>query len=137
MLTKAQLSDLSKQVQEIADAANASMVSPTEMFERLRSVAANMGRDPNRLSTASAQTLGKALLDEYLEGLPYKSDVLNLDEDMWKSMSVTAQSQLIMRLNVKLRQYQIYNADVDAWQSLAKNSDPSENVYPIPLESLP
>lgn len=137
LLTKAQLSDLSKQVQEIADAANASMVSPTEMFERLRSVAANMGRDPNRLSTASAQTLGKALLDEYLEGLPYKSDVLNLDEDMWKSMSVTAQSQLIMRLNVKLRQYQIYNADVDAWQSLAKNSDPSENVYPIPLESLP
>ena len=137
LLTKAQLSDLSKQVQEIADAANASMVSPTEMFERLRSVAANMGRDPNRLSTASAQTLGKALLDEYLEGLPYKSDVLNLDEEMWKSMSVTAQSQLIMRLNVKLRQYQIYNADVDAWQSLAKNSDPSENVYPIPLESLP
>ena len=137
LLTKAQLSDLSKQVQEIADAANASMVSPTEMFERLRSVAANMGRDPNRLSTASAQTLGKALLDEYLEGLPYKSDVLNLDEDMWKSMSVTAQSQLIMRLNVKLKQYQIYNADVDAWQSLAKNSDPSENVYPIPLESLP
>ena len=137
LLTKAQLSDLSKQVQEIADAANASMVSPTEMFERLRSVAENMGRDPNRLSTASAQTLGKALLDEYLEGLPYKSDVLNLDEDMWKSMSVTAQSQLIMRLNVKLRQYQIYNADVDAWQSLAKNSDPSENVYPIPLESLP
>jgi serine/threonine-protein kinase PpkA len=137
LLTKAQLSDLSKQVQEIADAANASMVSPTEMFERLRSVAANMGRDPNRLNTASAQTLGKVLLDEYLEGLPYKSDVLNLDEEMWKSMSVTAQSQLIMRLNVKLRQYQIYNADVNAWQSLAKNSDPSDNVYPIPLESLP
>ena len=137
LLTKAQLSDLSKQVQEIADAANASLVSPTEMFERLRSVAANMGRDPNRLNTASAQTLGKVLLDEYLEGLPYKSDVLNLDEEMWKSMSVTAQSQLIMRLNVKLRQYQIYNADVNAWQSLAKNSDPSENVYPIPLESLP
>jgi len=137
LLTKAQLSDLSKQVQEIADAANASMVSPTEMFERLRAVAANMGRDPSRLSGASAQTLGKALLDEYLEGLPYKSDVLNLDEEMWKSMSVTAQSQLIMRLNVKLKQYQIYNADVDAWQSLAKNSDPSERVYPIPLESLP
>ena len=137
LLTKAQLSDLSKQVQEIADAANASLVSPTEMFERLRSVAANMGRDPSRLNTASAQTLGKVLLDEYLEGLPYKSDVLNLDEEMWKSMSVTAQSQLIMRLNVKLRQYQIYNADVNAWQSLAKNSDPSENVYPIPLESLP
>lgn len=138
LLTKAQLSDLSNVVQQIVDAANASLVSPGDMFERLRSVAATMGRDPNDLRQANATKLGEmGLLGEYLDGLPYKSDILSLDEDGWKSMSVSAQTQFMMRLNTKLRQYQIYNQDVSSWVSLAKDSPPSEHVYPVLLESLP
>ena len=138
LLTKAQLSDLSSVVQQIVDAANASLVSPGDMFERLRSVAATMGRDPNDLRQANATKLGEmGLLGEYLDGLPYQSDILSLDEDGWKSMSVSAQTQFMMRLNTKLRQYQIYNQDVAAWVSLAKDSPPSEHVYPVLLESLP
>jgi len=138
LLTKAQLSDLSAVVKKIVEAANASLVSPTEMFEQLRSVAAAMGRDPNELRQESAQKLGQmGVLGEYLDGLPYKSDVLGLDEEGWKSMSVAAQTQFMMRLNTKLRQYQSFNEDTGAWVSLAKGSDPSESVYPVPLESLP
>ena len=59
LLTKAQLSDLSSVVQQIVDAANASLVSPGDMFERLRSVAATMGRDPNDLRQANATKLGE------------------------------------------------------------------------------
>lgn len=138
LLTKAQLSDLSSVVQQIVDAANASLVSPGDMFERLRSVAATMGRDPNDLRQANATKLGEmGLLGEYLDGLPYRSDILSLDEEGWKSMSVSAQTQFLMRLNTKLRQYQIYNQDVGSWVSLAKDSPPSEHVYPVLLESLP
>ena len=138
LLTKAQLSDLSSVVQQIVDAANASLVSPGDMFERLRSVAATMGRDPNDLRQANATKLGEmGLLGEYLDGLPYQSDILSLDEDGWKSMSVAAQTQFMMRLNTKLRQYQIYNQDVASWVSLAKDSPASEHVYPVLLESLP
>ena len=138
LLTKAQLSDLSSIVRKIVDAANASLVSPADMFAQLRSIAATMGRDPNDLRGPNAQKLGQmGLLDEYLEGLPYKSDVLGLDEDQWKSMSVSAQTQFMIRLNTKLKQYQAFNADPDAWVSLAKGSDPSEFVYPVPLEALP
>ena len=138
LLTKAQLSDLSSVVQQIVDAANASLVSPGDMFERLRSVAATMGRDPNDLRQANATKLGEmGLLGEYLDGLPYRSDILSLDEEGWKSMSVSAQTQFMMRLNTKLRQYQIYNQDVGSWVSLAKDSPPSEHVYPVLLESLP
>jgi hypothetical protein len=138
LLTKAQLSDLSSVVQQIVDAANASLVSPGDMFERLRSVAATMGRDPNDLRQANATKLGEmGLLGEYLDGLPYQSDILSLDEDGWKSMSVSAQTQFMMRLNTKLRQYQIYNQDVGSWVALAKDSPPSEHVYPVLLESLP
>ncbi len=138
LLTKAQLSDLSGIVRKIVDAANASLVSPADMFAQLRSIAATMGRDPNDLRGPNAQKLGQmGLLDEYLEGLPYKSDVLGLDEDQWKSMSVAAQTQFMIRLNTKLKQYQAFNADPDSWVSLAKGSDPSEYVYPVPLEALP
>lgn len=138
LLTKAQLSDLSSVVTQIVDAANASLVSPTDMFDRLRSVAATMGRDPNDLRQGNAQKLGQmGLLGEYLEGLPYKSDVMGLDEESWKAMSVAAQTQFMMRLNTKLKQYQSFNADTGSWVSLAKGSDPSEAVYPVPLESLP
>lgn len=138
LLTKAQLSDLSAVVTQIVEAANASLVSPTDMFDRLRSVAATMGRDPNDLRQGNAQKLGQmGVLGEYLDGLPYKSDVLGLDEEGWKAMSVAAQTQFMMRLNTKLRQYQSFNADTGSWVSLAKGSDPSEAVYPVPLESLP
>jgi len=137
LLTKAQLSDMSAAVKEIVEAANSSLVSPTAMFERLRSVAATMGRDPNQLRQGRSENLSKLVLGEYLEGLPYKSDVLGLDEDAWKSMSVAAQTQFIIRLNTKLRQYQSFNEDASAWVSLAKGSDPSESVYPVPLASLP
>lgn len=139
LLTKAQLSDLSAVVKEIVDAANASLVSPTEMFARLRLVAAKMGRDPNELrqGTVPKNVEQMGLLGEYLDGLPYKSDVMGLDEEGWKAMSVSAQTQFMMRLNTKLRQYQSFNADTGAWVSLAKGSDPSESVYPVPLESLP
>ena len=138
LLTKAQLSDLSSIVRKIVDAANASLVSPADMFAQLRAIAATMGRDPNDLRGPNAQKLGQmGLLDEYLEGLPYKSDVLGLDEDQWKSMSVSAQTQFMIRLNTKLKQYQAFNADPDSWVSLAKGSDPSEFVYPVPLEALP
>ncbi|WP_252317463.1 MULTISPECIES: vWA domain-containing protein [Symbiopectobacterium] len=49
LLTKGQLSDLSDVVNQILQAANEGIISPTKMFERLRTVAATMGADPNQL----------------------------------------------------------------------------------------
>ncbi|MCV4266230.1 VWA domain-containing protein [Pseudomonas capsici] len=138
LLTKAQLSDLSDVLKKILDAANEGLISPSEMFERLRSVAATMGTDPNQLKqngTAKLSELG--VLGEYLEDLPYHSEVLNLDEETWKSWDGLAQEKFIRTLSTKLRHYQVYNADVDRWVSLAEGSDARDNVYPVPLEMMP
>lgn len=138
LLTKGQLSDLSDVVKQIADAANQGLISPSDMFERLRSVAATMGQDPNQLKQNSKASLGQmGLMAEYLEGLPYKSEVLSLDEETWKGMEGLEQEKFIRRLNTKLKYYQRYNADVDRWVSLAQGSDPRDHVYPVPLEALP
>jgi serine/threonine-protein kinase PpkA len=138
LLTKSQLSDLSDVLKKILDAANEGLISPSEMFERLRSVAATMGTDPNQLKqngTAKLSELG--VMGEYLDDLPYHSEVLNLDEDTWKSWDGLAQEKFIRTLATKLRHYQVYNADVDRWVSLAEGSDARENVYPVPLEMMP
>ncbi|NWC93373.1 MULTISPECIES: vWA domain-containing protein [unclassified Pseudomonas] len=138
LLTKSQLSDLSAVMKQILDAANEGLISPTEMFDRLRSVAATMGADPNQLKqNSNAKLADMGVLGEYLEGLPYQSEVLNLDEETWKSWDGLAQEKFIRTLNTKLRHYQRYNADVDRWVALAKNSDARDNVYPVPLEMMP
>lgn len=138
LLTKSQLSDLSDVLKQILDAANEGLISPTEMFDRLRSVAATMGADPNQLKQNGISRLADlGVLGEYLEDLPYQSEVLNLDEETWKSWDGLAQEKFIRTLGTKLRHYQRYNADVDRWVALAKDSDARDHVYPVPLAMMP
>lgn len=138
LLTKGQLSDLSDVVSQILQAANEGMISPNKMFERLRTVAATMGADPNQLKQRENTKINDlGVLGEYLADLPYRSDVLNLDEETWESWDALSQEKFIRTLTTKLRHYQMYNADVDRWVELAKGSDPRDRVYPVPLEMMP
>ncbi|MBU4682355.1 VWA domain-containing protein [Cedecea davisae] len=138
LLTKSELSDLSDVMKKIVNAANEGMISPDDMFASLRSLAATMGNDPAQAKGKSVTRLGEmGLLGEYVEGLPYLSEVLSLDEETWKSWDGLEQERFIRRLNTKLNYYQRYNQDVDRWIALAPDSDPRDNVYPVPLENLP
>lgn len=138
LLTKSQLSDLSDVVNQILKASIEGMTRPDEMFNQLRSIASAMGNDPNQLKNDSAMKIADlGLLDEYLEGVPYKSDITALDEDSWRSMSAQEQDKFIKSLEDKLRYYKKYHDNTDAWISLTENSDPREDVSPIPLEMLP
>ncbi|MGX3066105.1 vWA domain-containing protein [Ursidibacter arcticus] len=138
LLTKSQLSDLSEVVKKIADAANQGLISSGDMFAQLRSVAAAMGQDPNKIKEGTSTKLAElGLLGEYLDDIPYKSQVTAIDEDTWKGMSVQEQEKFIRDLNSKLRHYRVYNDDQSRWISLSEGSDPQENVYPVPLEALP
>lgn len=138
LLTKSQLSDLNDIVSKIAHAANDGLISSNDMFDQLRSIAAAMGQDPNKLkANNSVKIADLGLLGEYLDDIPYKSEVTSLDEETWKSMSGLEQEKFIRNLHSKIRYYQKCNADVDRWISLSEGSDVRENVYPIPLEMLP
>ncbi len=138
LLTKSQLSDLSDVVKKIADAANSGLISPTDMFSQLRSVAAAMGQDPNKIKEDKSTKLADlGLLGEYLDGIPYKSQVTGIDEDTWKGMSVQEQEKFIRDLHSKLRHYRIFNEDQSRWISLSEGADPRDNVYPVPLDALP
>jgi hypothetical protein len=138
LLTKDQLSNLHGILKQIVDAADAGMLKPDTFFESLRSIAAQYGRDPNLATSAQATKLADlGLLGEYLDGLPYKSDVMSLDQDTWSRWGTQRQFDFISRLKGKIRLYERYNADTERWVSLADGSPQGERVYPVPLRDLP
>ena len=93
---------------------------------------------PNKLKQENSTKLGElGLLGEYLDGIPYKSQVTGLDEQIWKGMSALEQEKFIRDLNSKLRHYRVFNEDQSRWISLSEGSDPRDYVYPVPLEALP
>ncbi|MFC0179851.1 vWA domain-containing protein [Thorsellia kenyensis] len=138
LLTKSELSDMSDVLTKIVNAANEGLISPEDMFKNLRDLAATMGKDPALLQQGNSKSLSDlGLLGEYLDDLPYLSEVLSLDEETWKSWDGLEQEKFIRRLNTKINYYKKYNEDTDRWIPLAKDSDPRDYVYPVPLENLP
>ncbi len=138
LLTKNQLSDLHGILKQIVDAADAGMLEPDAFFDNLRSIAAQYGRDPSLALRPEATKLADlGLLGEYLDGLPYKSAVMNLDQDTWSRWGTQRQFDFVSQLKGKIRLYERYNADTDRWVSLAEDSPKGEQVYPVPLSDLP
>ena len=138
LLTKKHLSDLYMVLKELVEAANKGLTSPDQFFTSLRSVVSVVGRDPNAATRSEASKIADmGLLGEYLDDLPYKSTVMNLDQDLWSSWSVQQQINFINDLKRKMRLYEIYNSDADRWIALQENSDPADDVYPVPIDALP
>ncbi|WP_295458667.1 vWA domain-containing protein [uncultured Thiodictyon sp.] len=143
LLTKDQLSDLQLVLKGIVEAAETDLNAENtarSFFNRLASVAARFSVDPLAGGIEESTRLADlGLLGEYLQGLPYKSDVLTLTQDTWTRWGTMRQYEFIDQLNKKIRRYGLYYADQDKWVDLAQSgtSDPAELVYPIPLTDLP
>lgn len=139
LLTKNQLNDMAQVVTAILDAGEKSQATSTsQFFDLIRSAAAHLARDPAALNNPNATRLGElGLLGEYLDDLPYKSDVMGLSRDIWSSWGTSEQEELLDRLRRKLRLYRVYNDDVDRWVTLAPGADAGDAVYPVPLGALP
>jgi serine/threonine-protein kinase PpkA len=140
LLTKNQLSDLQMILQKIVHAAEEGMLKPDSFFNSLRSIASQFGRDPSLATRPEATRLADlGLLEEYLSDLPYRSEVMALDQDTWTHWGPQRQVDFINRLKGKVRLYARYNADWQRWVDLAQNAsaDTGEWVYPVPLTDLP
>ena len=134
LLTRNQLSDLAKSLKTILDAGVSQRLDPRTFFTQLRSAFAATAREPSRI--ARAQNIG-GLLDEYLDGLPYQSDIMNIAEPDWLSMGAIAQRTVLNNVEAKLRLYQEYQAEPDLWVDLSGTRSAGEAMYPVPLDSLP
>jgi hypothetical protein len=76
-------------------------------------------------------------LDEFLDGLPFHSTVMGMDQDTWVNMSPSSQEELVDHLAVDLELYQHMQDDSEHWVRLAPGAPPEDAVYPVPLNALP
>jgi len=136
LLTKNQLSDLQETMQRVLEASETGQIAPDDFFSSLRAAAAAMGRSPDKISGAENITdLG--LIGEYLDGLPYRSQVMNISQDIWTSWSIGQQQQFIDTISSKIALYRRYHDNTENWVLLNPAAPAGEAVYPVPLDSLP
>jgi serine/threonine-protein kinase PpkA len=137
LLTKNQLSDLQEALKSIMYAGEVGQISPESFFDEIRSAAAALARDPDKVRKAEYQNLAETgLLSEYLEGLPYRSKVMNVTRDLWLSWSIGEQQAFLDEIEAKIRLYERFYDDVDRWTVLARSGG-GDAVYPVPLDALP
>jgi len=134
LLTRNQLSDLANALQTILRPGLAGRTDPQTFFTQLRSAFAQTVNDPQRIAQASR--IG-TLLGEYLEDLPYKSEILDITEADWLAMGSIAQRSVLNNVESRLRLYQEFQRQTDLWKDLTHSGLPGEAVYPVPIEALP
>ncbi|WP_295589891.1 vWA domain-containing protein [uncultured Lamprocystis sp.] len=143
LMTRDQLSDLRDLVAQVIDTAQTDLDganSTAAFYDRLASIAATFERDPEATGRRRAPELAQRdLLLDYLAGLPYKSDVLDLKKSDWTSWGLQRQADFVDRLRKKVLLYSRYYADTFGWVDIAQTDNPRnrEAVYPIPLKDLP
>jgi serine/threonine-protein kinase PpkA len=137
LLSKWQLNALQQGLKLIVDAAAKTRASPQNFFQEVASAAANLSRDPSRLRQKQFNNLYESgLLSEFLEGLPYKSKVLGITQELWLSWSAGEQQDFIDELQSKIRLYEKFHNDISNWISFG-NATPGDAVYRAPLSALP
>ncbi|MCC6719361.1 MAG: VWA domain-containing protein [Acetobacteraceae bacterium] len=136
LLSRNQLNDLAQSLRFIIDQGRANLLDSNAMFDRLQTVAAHLARDPEALRQRGLESLG-GILGEYLDGLPYVSDIATLDRATWRNMGGGAQTELLDTLESRLRLYQDFNRTPELWKSFDGGRDAGEAVYPVPLSALP
>jgi len=135
MITRAQLNDLIVGVDTVMGAVARAEVSQQQFFDALQAVAAQSAKNPERI--AAAQALKDAgLLPAFVASLPYKSDILHLNEEMFAAMTADERYSLIQSLRAKVQQYRDIN-ESDRWIALNPDDPATDQVYPLSLETLP
>lgn len=137
MLTRNQLSALAEQLSELVAGVDAETRDSASFFKMLQIISAGTSSDPIAVTVqgASEAELGQRL-PSWLKGLPYRSQVLSIDETDWRSMSDIRKSELVFRLKEKLNNYQDRERESSKWIRFDDRSGGSEITF-IPLSWMP
>lgn len=136
LITKSQLDSLRQTLKTILEAGRKGKSSSEDFFSSLQAAAATTARDPEMIKQAKslAQT---GLVPEFLAGLPYKSRIMDMNNELWSSWSVDEQDRFLTDLEARIMAYETIHDGPEGWVQLNKKDDPSEYVYPITLDLLP
>jgi serine/threonine-protein kinase PpkA len=138
LLTKNQLSDLSQRLKVILDQAQRTKrTGAKDFFQSILAAAAQTSRDPEQFSRKPNQNLGElGMLAEFLDDLPYRSNIMRLTEEDWYRLSVGEQQVIVNNLKSKIRRYTQIHDDVANWVTFGA-AEPGDAVYRVPLSLMP
>ncbi|WP_456385717.1 vWA domain-containing protein [Profundibacter sp.] len=139
LLNKAQLSDLTEALSIIAERGEASVINPNEFFAQVLGAAADMSRRPSNVAGRADATIADAVaIPEYLEGLPYKSRIMNITESDYVRLTISEQQGLMNELFEKIERYKRYNQATDQWVDYLQTGGSAQSLlYPMKLDDLP
>lgn len=134
-LTRNQLSTLDKRLESIIEAFRSGGQDPQAFFANLQLLAAQTATDPDSVRQGDRATI-EAILPGFLRSLPYRSQVLRLDQSYWTSMSVSQQQEFIENLEAKRKVYADLFGETGIWADFGAG-DPGLEATPVRLVNLP
>ncbi len=138
LVSKNQLSNLQETLEAIFEAGERTTMSAKDFFGQLRGAAAALARDPDKVTSIEVHRLADVgLVGEWLDDLPYTSQVMNLTESRWLSRSYAEQQEVLDVIEEKIRLYRRIHDDTDRWIDLSGRDSKGESVTTIPLDALP
>ena len=105
-----------------------------EFFGQIQRLIADMAQNPDLVINASADTLGGAF--EFLDRLPYKSQVLGMTQQRWAESAMIRRS-MIDGMRQKLTQYRKWLFASSMWTPLYDGAPDGEHVFAMPFDVLP
>ena len=138
LITKNQLSDLQETLEAIFKAGEGTFMSPKDFFGQLRGAAAALARNPEQVSKVQVGRLADVgVIGQWLDGLPYTSQIMNLTEARWLSRSYAEQQEVLDAIEEKIRLYRRIHDETDRWVTLSPQAPKGETVTTVPLDALP
>lgn len=136
LVSKNELATMAEYLSEILDLGeqNRGEDDASRFFTQIQGVVARMAQDPNRLIDANADSVGGAL--EFIEGLPYQSQLMLLNEETWSQSAVNRRTTLD-GLRQKLVQYRKWLRDPQVWTRPYEGAPDSDYFFAMPFDVLP
>ncbi|MEM0935992.1 MAG: vWA domain-containing protein [Pseudomonadota bacterium] len=103
-------------------------------FGEVQTLIQQVVTDPDQLAEANDETIGSRL--EYLERLPYRSQILQLTEDRWLQSAMMRRG-IIDGMRQKLTQYRKWLFDTTVWTEPYEGAPDGEYVFAMPFDVLP
>ena len=137
LLSRSDLSDLIQALEMVQKAMKRGIATQMEFFTALQGVVASTSQGQD-ITLKGAQRLADAgLLPSWIESLPYKSEILEMSDERFESLSADERSRLEEDIDSKLELYREINENTDLWVELDERDASDDHVYPLPLTALP
>lgn len=139
LLTRDQLSELHDVMRDVLNSFEEGIISPRNFLEDLKSVAANLSRDPEQLknSTGSSNLASMGLMQEYIDDLPYQSPTMNISADEWELWSPEQQIAFAHKLEEKIAYYRALYEHSNLWTTPGGGEINGSSVFALPLDMMP